>query len=56
MEQNSRAVNVASIHGSAQELHVRASAGHTYKDNTTAWKQKRTRRIGYTIQFMRRMA
>ena len=48
--------NVAGMHGSAQELHVRASAGHTFEDDSTVWQQKGTHRIGQTIQLARRMA
>ena len=48
--------SVAGMHRSAQERCVRASAGHTFKDDTTEWQQKGTHWIGQTIQLARWMA
>ena len=44
------------MHGSAQEQHMRASAGHSFEDDTTVWQQKGSHRIAYIIQLARRIA
>ena len=44
------------MHRSPREPHVRAPAGHTFKDDTTEWQQKGTHRISQTIQLTRWMA